>query len=232
MKINNIEGQINLFDLPMQEIIKPKNPVTKCVPKQNNFIEIISLYEKSCNRIVKQVCGALLIELEDRTLYFNREGVNELELKKDMELLPGDEILVVNEDKDLNDLQLKKLKDMNVEQYIKRKGDSNIIISMPEQTIVINPRGWILEYEQKPKYHENELFITEIVKENTDLDNKITKMDTNITDFKIDDLVEIEYEGIKGVGNVVRVYNNGETINVAWDGKQTAFYYKCIKKVS
>lgn len=218
MKVNNIEGQINLFDLPIQEIIKPKNPVTKCVPKQNNFNEIISLYEKSCNRIVKQVCGALLIELEDRTLYFNREGVNELELKKDMELLPGDEILIVNEDKDLNDLQLKKLKDMKVAQYIKRKGDTNIIISMPEQTIVINPRGWVLEYEQKPKYHENELFVTEMDKENTD--------------FQVDDLVEIEYEGIKSVGNVVRVYNNGETINVAWDGKQTAFYYKCIKKVS
>lgn len=232
MKFNNIEGQINLFDLPIQEIIKPKNPVTNCIPKQNNFIEIISLYEKSCNRIVKQVCGALLIELEDRTLYFNREGVNELELKKDMELLPGDEILIVNQDKDLNDLQLKTLKDMKAAQYIKRKGDANIIISMPEQTIVINPRGWVLEYEQKPKYHENELFITEMDKENTNLDNKITKMDKNITYFQVDDLVEIEYEGIKSVGNVVRVYNNGETINVAWNGKQTAFYYKCIKKVS
>ncbi len=232
MKVNNIEGQINLFDLPIQEIIKPKNPVTKCVPKQNNFIEIISLYEKSCNRIVKQVCGALLIELEDRTLYFNREGVNELELKKDMELLPGDEILIVNEDKDFNDLQLKKLKDMNVEKYIKRKGDANIIVLANKKTIVITPLGWVLEYEQKPKYHESELFITEMDKENTDLANKITKMDTNITYFQIDDLVEIEYEGIKSIGNVVRVYNNGETINVAWNGKQTAFYYKCIKKVS
>lgn len=232
MKVNNIEGQINLFDLPIQEIIKPKNPVTKCVPKQNNFNEIISLYHKSCNRIVKQVCGALIIELEDRTLYFNKQGVNELELKKDMELLPADEILVVNKDKELNALQLKKINDLRVDKYIKRKGDANIIVLTNEKTIVINPRGWVLEYEQKPRYSENELFSTEMAKENTDLANKSTKMDTDITEFNIDDTVEIEYEGVKKIGKIARIYNNGETVNVSWEGKRTAFYYKCVKKVS
>ena len=184
-----IEGQINLFDLPIQEVIKPKDPVTKCVPMENNFNEIISLYDKSCNRIVKQLCGALIIELEDRTLYFNKQGVNELELKKDMELLPGDEILVVNKDKELNALQLKKLNDLRVDKYIKRKGDANIIVVTDKKTIVINPRGWVLEYEQKPRYLENELFSTEMAKENTDLANKSTKMDTDITEFKINDTV-------------------------------------------
>ena len=227
-----IEGQINLFDLPIQEVIKPKDPVTKCVPMENNFNEIISLYYKSCNRIVKQMCGALIIELEDRTLYFNREGVNELELKKDMELLPGDEILVVNKDKELNALQLKKLNDLRVDKYIKRKGDANIIVVTDKKTIVINPRGWVLEYEQKPRYLENELFSTEMAKENTDLANKSTKMDTDITEFNINDTVEIEYEGVKKIGKIARIYNNGETVNVSWEGKRTAFYYKCIKKVS
>jgi len=121
---------------------------------------------------------------------------------------------------------------MNVDQYIKRKGDANIIVLTDKKTIVINPRGWVLEYEQKPKYHENELFITEMDKENTDLDNKITKMDTEITEFNIDDTVEIEYEGVKKIGKIARIYNNGETVNVSWDGKRTAFYYKCVKKVS
>jgi hypothetical protein len=227
-----IEGQINLFDLPIQEVIKPKDPVTKCVPMENNFNEIISLYDKSCNRIVKQLCGALIIELEDRTLYFNKQGLNELELKKDMELLPGDEILVVNKDKELNALQLKKLNDLRVDKYIKRKGDANIIVVTDKKTIVINPRGWILEYEQKPRYLENELFSTEMAKENTDLANKSTKMDTDITEFNIDDTVEIEYEGVKKIGKIARIYNNGETVNVSWEGKRTAFYYKCVKKVS
>lgn len=231
-KENILEGQISLFDLPAQEIIKPKDTVAKCAPKVNNFTEIISLYEKSCNRIVKQVCGALIIELEDKTLYFNSEGINELQLKKDMELLPADEILLVNQDKELNELQLKKLDEMNVNEYIKRKGDANIIIPMKDKTIVINPRGWVLEYLQKPKYHENEILITKIAEKSTVLDNKITKMDTEITEFNIDDTVEIEYEGCKSIGKVKRIYNNGETINVSWNGKSTAFYYKCVKKVS
>lgn len=231
-KSDFIEGQINLFDLPIQEVIKPKEPVTKRVPMENNFNEIISLYEKSCNRIVKQVCGALIIELEDKTLYFNREGINELQLKKDMDLLPGDEILIVNKDKELNNLQLKKLNELRVDRYIKHKGDANIIVLSNEKTIVINPQGWVIEYEQKPRYSENELFSTEMALEKTVLDNKITKMDVNSTQINIDDTVEIEYEGIKKIGKIVRIYNNGETVNVSWEGKRTSFYYKCVKKVS
>lgn len=119
---------------------------------------------------------------------------------------------------------------MKVTQYIKRKGDSNVIIP-GEKTVVINYKGWVIEYEQKPKYHENELFVTEMAKEITDLDNKVTKMDGNITEFEIDEIVEIEYKGIKGTGKVVRVYNNGETINVEWEGKHTAFYYKNVNKI-
>jgi hypothetical protein len=102
---------------------------------------------------------------------------------------------------------------------------------MESKTIVINPKGWVIEYEQKPKYHENELFVTGMAKEITDLANKITKVDINITEFQINDSVEIEYKGIKNVGKVVSVYNNGETINVAWNGQCTAFYYKCVKKI-
>jgi hypothetical protein len=230
-KENILEGQVSLFDLPKQQIIKPKDPVTKCVPKVNGFTEIISLYEKSCNRIVKQVCGALIIGLENKTLYFNHKGINELELKKDMELLPRDEILIVNQDKELNELQLEKLKDMHAEQYIKRKGDANILIPMQDKTVVINPKGWILEYNQKAIYSENEIFITKIDKKSIDLDNKITKMDTDITKFNIDDTVEIKYEGCKKIGKIKRIYNNGETVNVSWDGKITAFYYKCVKKI-
>ena len=96
---------------------------------------------------------------------------------------------------------------MDPVQYIKRKGDSNIIIPTESKTIVITPKGWVIEYEQKPLYHENEFFSTEIAKESTDLTNKITKVDTNITDFQINDSVEIEYQGITTTGKVVRVYN-------------------------
>jgi len=227
-KINLIEGQVNLFDLPIQDTVNPKEKIIEI--KEDNFKEIINLYKESCNRIIKRVSGALLVGFQDRTMYFNKQGIHEFDLRSDVELMPGDEIILANEDKELNDLQLKKLNDMKVTEYIKRKGDSNIIIP-GEKTIVINPKGWVIEYEQKPKYHENEIFVTEMTIESTDLANKITKVNANITEFQIDDSVEIEYQGIKSTGKVVRVYNNGETINVAWEGKHTAFYYKNIKKI-
>lgn len=245
-------GQISIFDLVLNEVKEPKKeyaPVVKC--HKDKLAEIINLYKPNAARIVKRVYGALLVELEEKTLYFNSDGVKELELKKDIDLLPADEILVVNQDRKINDMQLQKLKDMHLTEYIKRKGDANIIIQKPDKTIAINPKGWILEYLQKPKYHEDEVYKIEIHKQNTDLSNeitdvanKITKMDFNITENKIksaelsaistsfekDDLVEIKYEGVKHIGRVVRIYNNGETLNVTWDGKQTAFYHKAVKK--
>ena len=47
----------------------------------------------------------------------------------------------------------------------------------------------------------------------------------------MDEEVNIEYQGIKAIGKVVSIYNNGETLNVKWDGKQTAFYYKNVRKI-
>lgn len=227
-----LEGQISIFDLELNVVHEPKKqnkPVVKS--HKDKFAESINLYEFSAARIVKQVCGAFLVELEDKTLYFNKDGINELILKKDIALLPGDEILVVNQEKNLNELQLQKLKDMNVTEYIKRKGDANIIIQRSDRTIVINPKGWVLEYVQAPKYNKNEIFSTKMPKENTDLNNKITESDEDLTEFNLDDIVEIEYEGKKEVGKVKRIYNDGKTINVSWNGRQTAFYYKCVKKV-
>lgn len=231
--INIIEGQVNLFDLPMQELIKPKEKIIieKPMIKEDNFKEIINLYKESCIRIVKRVSGSLLVGFEDKTMHFNSQGINEFDLSPDVGLMPGDEILIANEDRELNEMQLRELAAMDPVQYIKRKGDSNIIIPVESKTIVINPKGWVIEYEQKPKYHENELFISEMAKENTDVANKVTKVDANITEFQINDSVEIEYQGINTIGKVVRVYNNGETINVAWNGQRTAFYYKCVKKI-
>lgn len=43
----------------------------------NIFNDIINLYSVSCRRIVKTCSGELLVELEDKTLYFNSKGINE-----------------------------------------------------------------------------------------------------------------------------------------------------------
>lgn len=159
MKVNVIEGQIDLFSMQIQELIKPKEEIVDN-PKIEayNFGEIIEKYKNSCSRIAKRIHGALLIGFEDKTMYFNALGKHEFDLVPNVGLMPGDEILIANKDIEVNDLQLSKLANMNLRQYIKRKGDSNIIIPGSKIT-VINPKGWVIEYEQTLKYHKMSFLI-------------------------------------------------------------------------
>lgn len=231
-----IEGQISIFDLAVIEAVKPKKIIIREETREiDTFAPIIRLYSESCSRIVKTFSGALLVELDDKTMYFNANGINEFNLPKDVGIMPGEEILIVNIDKEINEIQKQKLGDLKPKQYIKRKGDANLIIPR-EKTIVINPKGWVLEYEQKPMYHSNEIFNTGLyleINETEDINKEIAVDIIDIIDinFKVNDEVNIEYQGIKAIGKVVRIYNNGETLNVKWDGKQTAFYYKSVSKV-
>jgi len=156
-----IEGQISIFESPIIEIEKPKKVIIKEEIKEiDKFDSIIKLYSKSCNRIVKTLSGALLVELDDKTLYFNSNGINEFNLSKDVAIMPEEEIIIANVDKELNDIQKQKLEALKPQQYIKRKGDANLIIP-GEKILVINPKGWVLEYMKKAKYNENEIFSTE-----------------------------------------------------------------------
>ncbi|MFL0167687.1 hypothetical protein [Candidatus Clostridium helianthi] len=221
-KLNILDGQIDLFNMPIQEpIIKPKEKVIveKQEIKEDRFQNIINLYKESCNRIIKTVSGALLVELEDKTKYFNGQGVHEFDLGIDIGLIPADEILIVNQDKPLNEIQLKKLEEINPNRYIKRKGDANIIIP-GDKTTVITPRGWVIEWDQKPVYKEDEVVLRTI---------EIKVPDQNLN---AGDIVEFEYEKETYKGKIVSIYNNGETINVVWNGKHTAFYYKCVRKIA
>ena len=47
-----------------------------------------------------------------------------------------------------------------------------------------------------------------------EIENNNNEILVNITDidFKADDKVNIEYKGIKAIGKVVRIYNNGENL--------------------
>lgn len=137
-----IEGQISIFQLPIIEVIEPKDKIVKEAPiiKSNKLDYIITLYSDTCSRIVKTYSGALLVELENKTLYFNSDGINEFELPENVGIMPEEEILIVNIDKEINDLQKQKLEELMPKEYIKRKGDANLIIP-GEKIIVINPRG-------------------------------------------------------------------------------------------
>lgn len=215
-KTTVLDGQIDLFSLTIQEpITKPKEKVIieKQEMEKDTFINIINLYKESCSRIVKTVSGALLVELEDKTKYFNGQGIHEFDLGIDIGLMPSDEIIIVNKEKCFNDIQMEKLKGINPTKYIKRKGDANLIIPLHDKTIVINPRGWVIEWKQKPIYKDNEVVILE-------------------TTLDIGDKVEFTYNKEIHKGKIATIYNNGETVNVIWNGKHTAFYYKCVKKIA
>lgn len=149
-----IEGQISIFELPIVEHIKPKEKIIKEVPviESSKLNQIINLYSDSCSRIVQTNSKALLVELENKTLYFNANGVKEFELPENVPIMPAENIIVANKDKEINDLQKQKLEDLKVKEYIKRKGDCNLIIP-GEKTTVINKKGWVLEYMQKPRYY-------------------------------------------------------------------------------
>lgn len=228
-----IEGQISIFELPIIEVEKPKKVIIKEeIEEIDKFDSIIKLYSKSCNSIVKTLSGALLVELDDKTLYFNSNGINEFNLPKDVAIMPGEQLIIANIDKELNEIQKQKLEALKPQKYIKRKGDCNLIIP-GEKTLVINPKGWVLEYMQKPKYKENEIFSIEFALKIKEEEYNITESAVEVANenFKVDDKVNIEYQGTKSIGKVVRIYNSGETLNVAWSGKRTAFYYKNIRKV-
>lgn len=227
-KLDIIDGQINLFDIPIQEPVEPKSDEEKTlyIEKQeievDNFKDIINLYKNSCNRIIKTASGALMVEIEDKTLYFNRQGKNEFNLSADVGLIPADEIILANKDKELNEVQLKKLEEIGPERYIKRKGEANVIIPMNSKVMTITYRGWVLEWNMKPVYKEDEVFTFKNDSEEIQEDQELN----------IGDAVEFLYEKENCKGKITRIYNNGDTVNVTWDGKHTAFYYKCVKKIA
>lgn len=197
-----IQGQLSLWDLP-------KEDKEECKVVQADLSSIIEKYKHISDRIVKTSYGALLIELKDKTLYYSSNGVNEFELSKNVGLTPADEIIFANEEKEVTTIQLDKVKELKAAQYIKRKGDRNIIIP-GELTKVITPLGWIIEYNQKTMYKKNEL--------KTILEKQ---------SFKVGDMVEFEHNGIH-IGEIYNIYNNGNTASVIWDNKHTAV---CIQRL-
>lgn len=50
-------------------------------------------------------------------------------------------------------------------------------------------------------------------------------------EIRLGDKVRFMYSGEMHIGIVKRIYNKGETVNVSWDGKVTAFYYKKVERV-
>lgn len=232
------EGQISIFDLP-KEIIQPKETATKPVPKASNFDKIINQYKDSCNRIFI-IEKDLYVELEDRTVQFHKDGEQGRIFAIDMLVRPKDELIISNKYKHINDKQIKILRKIQTDKFIKRKSDSNILIQYDNFCMAIYPSGKFAKWKSPAVFKDDEIFsiyeieninkMHEEIKEDPKLEEVIEISESEET-LRLGDKVKFDYHGPKE-GNIVRIYNKGETVNVSWDNKQTAFYYKSVVKIN
>lgn len=238
MKSIVVDGQLSLFD----EQPKVVNIIlTKEENKDNTiFKELIDKYGKTCTRIAK-VEQKLYVEINGETLSFEADGEPGGIFIRDMLLRPKDEILVANEYKSITAEQIKTLKNkMHIDKFIKRKSDNNILIQYDNFCMAIYPSGKFAKWKSEAVFKENEVYgideIEDINKINEEIEEDpkvegVTEISESEETLRLGDKVKFNYDGPKE-GNIVRIYNKGETVNVSWDNKQTAFYYKSVVKIN
>ena len=228
-----IEGQLSLFETPpsiYSNVAKVKeenkdNPI---------FKDLVNKYRDTCSRIA-QVEKKLFIEIGDKTISFEPDGKESNVFIKDMLLRPKDKILVANEYKPINDKQIKTLNRFtDIDKVIKRKSDNNILIQYDNFCIAVYPSGHFAKWKSAAVYEDDEVYsIDEIenINEIFSVSKEVEEIEKTEEALKLGDKVEFDYHGLKQ-GEIVRIYNKGETVNVCWDNKQTAFYYKSVTKIN
>jgi len=238
MKSIVVDGQLSLFDeQPKVVSIIPTKEENKDNPI---FRELIDKYRDICTRIAK-VEKKLYIEIDDKTLSFEADGEPGGIFISDMLLRPKDEILIANEYKPITAEQIKTVKNkMHIDKFIKRKSDNNILIQYDNFCMAIYPSGKFAKWKSPAVFKDDEIFsIDEIeninkmheeIKEDPKVEG-VTEISESEETLRLGDKVRFDYHGPKE-GNIVRIYNKGETVNVSWDNKQTAFYYKSVVKIN
>ena len=238
MKSIVVDGQLSLFDeQPKVVSIIPTKEENKDNPI---FRELIDKYRDICTRIAK-VEKKLYIEIDDKTLSFEADGEPGRIFIRDMLLRPKDEILVANEYKHITSEQIKTIKNkMHVDKFIKRKADNNVLIQYKNFCMAIYPNGHFAKWKSPAVYSDNEVYsideIEDINKINEEIEEdpkleEVIEISESEEILRLGDKVKFNYDGPKE-GNIVRIYNKGETVNVSWDNKQTAFYYKSVVKIN
>lgn len=233
MKSIVFEGQISLFD----EQPKVINIIQVREDNKDNpiFIDLIEKYRDTCTRIAK-VERKLYVEVNNQTLSFESDGEASHIFVKNMLLRPKDEILVANEYKPINDKQIKTLRKIQTDKFIKRKSDNNILIQYDNFCMAIYPSGRFAKWKSAAVFKDNEVYTIDEIEninkmhEEIEEDPKVEEI-IEISTLRLGDKVKFNYDGPKE-GNIVRIYNKGETVNVSWDNKQTAFYYKSVVKIN
>lgn len=215
-KVKVLQGQTSMFDICNVSYEKVKTR-EKAIKSVSDFDVIMNLYKDTCRLITRTCLGNIVVYLDDVVKFFN----NNFELTgeyKNFDILPNEEILVANVESEINNIQKARLKELDPEKYILRKGDNNIYIQKENGVIYITPEGKV--WDTKYKLQVNEF--CEIIENKKFLDRSIV----------VGNKVKATYGGKEIIGKVSRIYNGGDTLNVIWEDKSTAFYLGCLQKVS
>lgn len=234
MKSIVVDGQLSLFD----EQPKVVNIIpTKEENKDNAiFRELIDKYRDTCTRIVK-VEKKLYVEIGGQTLSYEADGEPGGIFIRDMLLRPKDEILVANDYKSITAEQIKTVKNkMHVDKFIKRKSDNNILIQYDNFCMAIYPSGKFAKWKSAAVYSDNEVYSMNEIESINKLNEKVVQdpipdVINDDEELHLGDRVSFNYDGMQ-IGKIARIYNNGETVNVSWNNRQTAFYYKSVVKIN
>lgn len=235
--ISVIEGQLSIFDLPQ---ITPKEEVKKVIEIDKNIDdEIINRYKDISLRIIKLFGGRYLIETNNESIYCYRNGAIDYHSKLSNEnsitlrsLLSMDKILFSKEDLKVNDIQNNLLdeikKSHSVDKVIKRFGDCSYIVIIKDSyyganTLVINPKVWIVPYTQTPIYKDEEVIFQ----------NEKEEIKNDIKEIEVGSMVKVNYQSKEYIGQVVRMYGpSNKTVNVIFNGMHSAFYKDNIRLVN
>lgn len=169
------------------------------------------------SRLIKYCGGSLGIEMllseGYKIIYVNAEGQEEFSKNKKFPVLPMDKIIYYNGTFKANLLQEEKLKVLKTQykdlKEIRRKGDENILVEVPGKIISINPKGWVLEFQNVKAIYEKD----EVVNENIVEDLEVIQ-----SKVKPGDYVQAQYGAELIEGNITREYGLGdEILNISFD---------------
>lgn len=229
MKNLNFDGQLTIWDIKIfqRENLNKKNEgkiqkSEKAVTKSKKKLveldnKILKKYLDRANRIIKTYEGRFWIELENETIHLTKNGEFDFKTNKFPQAIPyTHEIIFSKYDETTNKLQKEILSKVvlenNVKKVIKRFGDKNFIVITENNVLAINPQGWILDFKGQAKFKENEI-----------VSNR---------EFKKGDLVVIEYNKKKYIGEVYSIYGQNRcTVNVKFANKHTAFFKEKVQLI-
>lgn len=224
-----IEGQVSIFDLP---VITPKEEVKKVIEiDKNTDDEIINKYKSIALRIIKCFGGRYSIETEKERIMLYRNGKEDYRTNELRALLPMDNILFAKEDFNVNDKQEQLLEEFkktrNIDKVIKRFGDSSYIVITKDSNCginahVINNKGWIVDYKDKPIYKDEEVIFKN---DKEELQHDKEKNQNDIKAIEVGSIVKVKYQNKEYIGKVVKIYGpSNKTVNVIFNGMHSAFY--------